>query len=276
VEQAMAAEAASMAAKVTRDIRGLVPTLVDDPRYRLSGTEELVRQFLAATDRLSERFAVAANELDKRGQTAFECVSLYSHYQKGARKPAAAEFGEAVKLYPQSRFEAATYRAMVGLYQAVREPLVAQLAELDIAVMTTGPVGWTAPSVQRLRAAGVRVSSGSDGVRDTWKHYGNADMLERAMFLGMRNRLTTDREMELAFDLCTRGGAEVMRLPDYGLAVGCDADLFTVRAQTIAHVVAEHPVRELVVRRGQVVARDGRCTHPAAVPLSDNDNEKEQ
>lgn len=143
------------------------------------------------------------------------------------------------------------------------EPLIAELAALDIAVMTTGPVGWSAPPLKRLLAAGVRVSSGSDGVRDTWKHYGNADMLERATFLGLRNRLTTDADMALALEVCTHGGAQVMRLHGHGLAVGKDADLFTVRADNIAHAVAAHPPRELVVRRGAVVARNGQCLHLA-------------
>jgi hypothetical protein len=133
VEQAMAAESAAAATKFARDIRALVPALVDDPLFRLSGAEELVRQFLATTDRLMEKFAIAAADLDKRAQAGFECVSLYSHHQKGMQKPPAAEFGQAVKLYPQARYEAATYRALVALYQAVREPLVGHLSEVATA-----------------------------------------------------------------------------------------------------------------------------------------------
>jgi cytosine/adenosine deaminase-related metal-dependent hydrolase len=113
--------------------------------------------------------------------------------------------------------------------------------------------------VKRLVEAGVRVCSGSDGVRDTWKHYGNADMLERAMLVGMRNSFTRDADMALAFHICTQGGADVMRLPNYGLGVGRDADLFVVGGENLAHAIVARPRRRLVVKRGTVVARDGAC-----------------
>ncbi|SMG58079.1 Cytosine/adenosine deaminase [Paraburkholderia susongensis] len=142
-------------------------------------------------------------------------------------------------------------------------PLLDQLAELDIAVITTGPSGWAAPSVSQLTQAGIRVGSGNDGVRDTWKHYGDADMLSRAMFIGLRNRLCRDDEVALAFDICTLGGARIMRSADYGMSVGCAADLFVVAASGIAETVARQPVRKLVVKRGQVVARDGECIRHA-------------
>lgn len=143
------------------------------------------------------------------------------------------------------------------------EPLLEELAELDIAIITTGPSGWAAAPVQQLRQAGIRVGAGNDGVRDTWKHYGDADMLDRAMFIGLRNRLCRDDEVAVAFDICTYGGAQIMRCPDYGIDVGCVADLFVVEASGIAEAVARRPVRKLVMKRGQIVARDGQCNRRA-------------
>jgi cytosine/adenosine deaminase-related metal-dependent hydrolase len=142
-------------------------------------------------------------------------------------------------------------------------PLLDELSELDIAVITTGPSGWTAPSVRQLQQAGIRVGAGNDGVRDTWKHYGDADMLDRAMFIGLRNRLCRDDEVAAAFDICTYGGAEILRCADYGMTVGCAADLFVVEASGIAEAVARRPVRKLVTKRGQIVARDGECVRRA-------------
>jgi cytosine deaminase len=138
------------------------------------------------------------------------------------------------------------------------DPLIGELAALDIAIMTTAPASRPAPPVQRLRDAGIRVCSGSDGIRDTWGPYGNADMLERAMFIGLRNNFRRDDEVELAFDVCTHGGAAVMELKNYGLTPGCAADFLLVEAETIAEAVAAHPPRRLVVKRGAIVARDGQ------------------
>ncbi len=142
---------------------------------------------------------------------------------------------------------------------ALIDPLIEQLAALDIAIMTTGPAARPAPPVRRLVGLGIRVCAGSDGIRDTWGPYGNADMLERAMFVGQRNNFRRDEEVEIAFGVCTAGGAAVMRLEGYGTAVGCVADLLVVPGATITDAVATRPARALVIKRGRVVARDGVC-----------------
>lgn len=137
--------------------------------------------------------------------------------------------------------------------------LVERLAEARIAIATIATPSRPVPSAAELREAGVTLCAGSDGIRDTWGPYGNADMLERAMLLGLRNNFRTDTDVEHALWCCSYGGAKVMELPDYGLEEGCAADLVLVEAETVAHAVAAHPPRRLVVKRGLVVARDGRA-----------------
>ena len=125
------------------------------------------------------------------------------------------------------------------------------------------PAARPAPPVKRLVDAGVRVCSGSDGIRDTWGPYGNADMLERVMLVGLRNNFRRDDEVEIAFHVCTRGGADVMRLEDYGLHVGAKADLIVVEGETITHAAVARPVRKLVLKHGKVIVRDGHCIRSA-------------
>jgi cytosine/adenosine deaminase-related metal-dependent hydrolase len=137
--------------------------------------------------------------------------------------------------------------------------LVERLAKAQIHIMTTGPAARPAPPVKALREAGVVVCSGSDGIRDTWSPYGNADMLERAMFVGLANNLRRDDEVELALDVCTHGGAQVMALADYGLSVGCHADMVLVGGETLAEAVVSRTPRKLVIKHGKVVARNGDC-----------------
>lgn len=140
---------------------------------------------------------------------------------------------------------------------AVVDPLIAALVEAGIAIMTTGPASRPAPPVKRLVEAGVTVCAGSDGIRDTWGPYGNADMLERAMLVGLRNNLRRDDELALALDVVTTGGARALGVADYGLAPGCTGDLVLVDAETVAEAVAQRPGSRTVVKRGRVVARDG-------------------
>jgi cytosine/adenosine deaminase-related metal-dependent hydrolase len=139
------------------------------------------------------------------------------------------------------------------------DPLIDALANARIAIMTTGPAARPAPPVRRLVERGIVVCSGSDGIRDSWGPYGNADMLERAMFVGLRNNFRRDADVELALDVCTHGGAKVMALKDYGLAPGCAADLVLADGESLAEAVVGHAPRRLVVKRGRVVARDGKA-----------------
>ena len=137
--------------------------------------------------------------------------------------------------------------------------LVERLAEARVAIATVATSSGPVPSAAELREAGVTLCAGSDGIRDTWGPYGNADMLERAMLLGLRNNFRTDPDVEHALWCCSYGGAKVMGLSNYGLEEGCAADLVLVEAEAVAHAVAAHPPRRLVVKRGLVVARDGRA-----------------
>jgi cytosine deaminase len=137
------------------------------------------------------------------------------------------------------------------------DPLIDHIAALDIAIMTTGPAARPAPPIKRLMAAGIRVCSGSDGIRDTWGPYGNGDMLERAMFVGLRNNCRRDDEMRLAFDVVTREGAKVMELEGYGVDVGCRADLLLVPGESLADTIVSRSPERRVIKRGKIVARNG-------------------
>lgn len=133
------------------------------------------------------------------------------------------------------------------------------IAENRIRIATTAPASAPVPLVRELKALGIVTGAGSDGIRDTWGPYGNADMLERAMLIGLRNNLRRDDEVELALDICTFGGAAMMDIADYGLDIGCRADCVIVDGETLAEAVVARAPRRLVLKGGRVVARNGEC-----------------
>jgi cytosine/adenosine deaminase-related metal-dependent hydrolase len=145
----------------------------------------------------------------------------------------------------------------------VDEPEVGRLIDLlreeRIAIMTTAPGDRATPPVRRLREAGVTVGAGSDGVRDAWTPFGNADMLERAMLIAYRNGFRTDALVHGALDIVTRDNAAVLGLGRYGLAVGDRADLVVLPGETLGEVVAMRPPRACVISGGRGVARHGQC-----------------
>jgi cytosine/creatinine deaminase len=141
---------------------------------------------------------------------------------------------------------------------ALVDPLVAAIAEAGIAIMTTASASRPVPVVKQLIRAGVVICAGSDGIRDTWGPYGNADMLERAMFVGLRNNLRRDDELRMALDIVTIEGAKALGIQNYGLAPGCGGDVVLVEAEAVAEAVAQHPGKRTVVKRGCVVVEAGQ------------------
>jgi cytosine deaminase len=145
----------------------------------------------------------------------------------------------------------------------VEESELGQLLDLlvdsGISIMTHAPGDRPVPPLARLRAAGVRVFSGSDAIRDAWTPFGDADMLERAMLLSWRNGFRTDELLQLALDTVTHAGAAVLGVAGYGLGAGCRADFVIVPGETLAELVVARPTRAWVVSGGRVVARDGQC-----------------
>ena len=135
------------------------------------------------------------------------------------------------------------------------------LAKAGVAIMTNGPGPVPMPPVKRLIAAGVTVFAGSDNIRDAWSPYGNGDMLERAMLIGYRQGFLADADLEARLrPRQRRRGRRSSSSPEHGVKVGAAADLVAMRATSIAEAVAAHPPRRLVMKRGRVVARDGRPT----------------
>lgn len=138
------------------------------------------------------------------------------------------------------------------------EAMLARLAALDVAIMTTAPASSPAPMVKQLDAHGIRIGAGNDGIQDTWGPYGNGDMLERAKFVGLRNNLRMDAEVKRALDICAGGGAVAMGKPRRELAAGAPGDLLLVEGEAVVQAVATHAPRRLVVKGGTVTARDGK------------------
>ena len=136
--------------------------------------------------------------------------------------------------------------------------LVDLLVDNGISIMTNAPGDRPMPPLRHLRAAGVTVFSGSDGVRDAWTPFGTADMLERAMLLAYRSGFRTDDLLHGALDTVTHGGAAVLGLEGYGLDLGDRADFVILPGETLGELIAMRPPRSWVVSAGRVVARDGR------------------
>jgi cytosine/creatinine deaminase len=139
-----------------------------------------------------------------------------------------------------------------------QRPLIEGLAEAGVTLVTAAVYSFPVPPIKRLRAAGVNVACGHDGICDLWGPYGSGDMLERAMHVAYRSTFRRDEDIELALHAATYGGARALGIPAYGLEPGAAADLVVLAARTPAEAVVARPPRDLVLKAGRPVARGGQ------------------
>ena len=140
---------------------------------------------------------------------------------------------------------------------AAQARVIEQLAEAGVSILTAAVYSFPVPPIKTLRAAGVNVACGHDGICDLWGPYGSGEMLERAMHVAYRSTFRRDEDIELALEAATYGGARALQIPSYGLTPGAPADLAIVSARTAAEAVVTHPLPELVLKGGRVVAQRG-------------------
>ncbi|MEU0369246.1 amidohydrolase family protein [Streptomyces sp. NPDC006283] len=144
-----------------------------------------------------------------------------------------------------------------GLGDRELDATAADMGELGISLTTVAPSDSLVLPVARLREHGVRVGLGSDGVRDSWSPFGNADMLHRTHLLGWVTDVRLDEELTDCFSVAAHGGADILGLAHADFAPGAPADFVLVRGECLPQVVVDMPRRDMVVHGGRVVARDG-------------------
>ena len=108
--------------------------------------------------------------------------------------------------------------------------------------------------VPELLAAGVEVAFGHDCVMDPWYSLGSADMLEVA-HMGLHvAQMTGQDAMHACFMAVTEAPARILGLHDYGLRLGCHADLVILDAGSPVEAIRLRAARRYVIRRGRVVS----------------------
>jgi cytosine deaminase len=114
--------------------------------------------------------------------------------------------------------------------------------------------------LRRLLAAGVPVALASNNIRNPFTPVGTADLADLTFLAAVAGHMGTAREMRMLLDTITIHPARMLRLPDYGLAVGCRADLVVWDCARPEDIVAALPPRLLVIKHGRVTIEHERRT----------------
>ena len=146
----------------------------------------------------------------------------------------------------------------VGQLAGTRQAdLVAAMGDAGITMTTVAPIGAAPLPLHALRAAGVAVGLGTDGIRDLWSPYGTGDLLTLTTQLARLSGFRRDEDLVTAARIASADAARFVGRPTHDLVVGAPADVVLVDAQNVPDAVVRAPRRALVVAAGRVVARDG-------------------
>jgi cytosine deaminase len=108
--------------------------------------------------------------------------------------------------------------------------------------------------IAEMRALGIPVALGQDCVMDPWYGLGGADMLDVAHMAVHAAPMTSREAIRWSFDAVTEIPARAIGLSDYGLRIGCNADMVILQAADPIEAVRLRATRLAVIRRGRIVA----------------------
>jgi cytosine deaminase len=119
------------------------------------------------------------------------------------------------------------------------------------------PVARGVTRVKELLNAGVNVCSGQDDVNDPFYPFGKMDQLEVAFLAAHACQMTMPNELEKVFDMVTHNAAKALGIKDYGLDIGCRADIVIHEAESIKEALRMRLERVYVIKGGRVIAENG-------------------
>jgi cytosine/creatinine deaminase len=176
----------------------------------------------------------------------------------------------------QGRVSVGHLTALGAVQPERRDQIIALLRDAGISVMCLPAtdmhlggrkdaynVRRTITPVRALRDGGVNVCLATNNIQNAFTPYGTGDLLQIAALALPACHLGGADDQTTVLPMLTVNPARALRLKDYGIGVGKQADLVLVDAKKVADVIINLPDRNVVVKRGKVVARTERRTELA-------------
>ena len=153
----------------------------------------------------------------------------------------------------QGRVAVSHIASLAQVSDAQAAQTIDRVREADISVCVL-PTRIRLTRVMELMEAGVNVACGTDNLRDPFVRFGDADPLKALLLLAQLTFNLSDAGLERLWATATTHAARMLRLPNYGLAPGCAADLMVIDAPSAAQAILQQSPRLAVFKAGVQVA----------------------
>lgn len=116
--------------------------------------------------------------------------------------------------------------------------------------------------IRELYEAGINISLASDNVRDPFRPFGNADMLEEMLLTAQVAQMGTYTDLRKVFRMGTLNPAKALGYELYGTVVGAVADLVLIEAPSAEEAILSQSNCRYVFKKGRIVCENTRVTNP--------------
>ncbi|MDE0147600.1 MAG: amidohydrolase family protein [Rhodospirillaceae bacterium] len=127
--------------------------------------------------------------------------------------------------------------------------------------------------VKEMLDHGINVACAQEAYRSVFsRHLRFPDPLFTGQLMAYTAKLADEEGLGTVFRMLTANPAKALRLPDYGLAEGCAADLVFLKASSIFEALTLLSPERITLKRGRVVARsrfNGSVWNPALETFTD-------
>ncbi|MEW6227327.1 MAG: amidohydrolase family protein [Bacillota bacterium] len=148
-------------------------------------------------------------------------------------------------------------RAMALYPEPYFRKIVALLKKADIGVVSDPQTGPLHARVRDLYEDGVSIALGQDDIADAYYPFGRNNMLEVAFLAAHLLWMTSDRDLDILYDLITTNAARAMGIRDFALKEGNPANLVVLDAKTVAEALMYHSEPLHVIKDGKEVTLRG-------------------
>ncbi len=123
---------------------------------------------------------------------------------------------------------------------------------------STHPWPRSVTRIRQLLASGVPVASGQDDIDNWFYPFGRNDMVEVAQFMAHNGRFAWHNEVDDVLPIITTTPAKTLGLSNYGLEIGCEANLVIIDTPDWHSAIQFQPDKQFVILKGQLVAESKR------------------
>lgn len=159
---------------------------------------------------------------------------------------------DAVPRYQQDELVASLAAARIGVVALPLTDLYLRGRRDEMAVRR-----GLAP-MRRLLDGGVRVALASADLLNPRTPVGVGDPADLAYVASLAAHMGTPADRRRLLNTITGHPAAILKLPDYGVAPGCRADLVAWDCERVEDIVVRRPPRALVVKHGRVTVQGER------------------